>query len=240
MSNLADVPWNRDACTVISQSFNLIPDLPAILLIRHSAREEPKELLEAINAPLTAIGRTTAIEFGEKLNPKKNYRIYHSPKERCKNTALKIQEGFQKRNIISHFNGEMDSLIRINSNREAFVKYWNRDGEHRFVDYWFSGFYPNWEIEPALVVAQRTAQDIMENFSHIEKNMVDLYVSHDYSLLIYLFYWTGILATDDWIKYLGGFWLQFQNNMMIVYFAGKTYRVPYPSWWIWKNSENHL
>ncbi|UYP44573.1 hypothetical protein NEF87_000858 [Candidatus Lokiarchaeum ossiferum] len=237
MSNLADIHWNRDVLNIISQSEDLIPDLPAILMIRHSAREEPKDLLNAINAPLTELGKKLAIEFGDKLNISKQYRIFHSPKPRCKNTALKIQEGLDDNQVKTEFKGELDSLIRINSDRNIFAKYWNRDGEHRFVDYWFSGFYPKWEIEPAIVVAQRTAKDIMHNFQEIESNKVDLYISHDYSILVYLRYWCGILATKEWINYLGGFWLQFQKNHIFLLFGGNKYHIPYPAWWIWRPTQ---
>lgn len=234
MSNLKEVHWKRDVSNIIAQAKDLIPDLPAILMIRHSAREEPKELLKAIEAPLTEIGKKTAIELGEKLNQLRQYRMFHSPKARCKNTALKIQEGLENKGIITEFKGELDCLIRINSDQQVFAKYWNRDGEHRFVDYWFSGFYPKWEIEPAIVVAQRTAKEIMHYFQEIETNGIDLYVSHDYSILVYLRYWTGILVTKEWINYLGGFWLQFHENHMILLFGGKKHLIPYPSWWIWK------
>lgn len=230
MKLISTVHWGKPVLKLLSHVKDLNEDVPTSIIIRHSERDEPEDLWEILEAQLTERGRQTAVEFGEHLPVNKTYRIYHSPVERCRDTARFIEQGIIRIGGKAIFMGEMENLMQIECISEKFIEYLERDS-NSFVNKWFSGAYPPEEIEPAINVAQRTALEITKNFQKSAKDFVDIYVSHDFHVINYLFYWGGILALPDWIQYLDGFMLQFKNDKLSFYYNGGKKEVAYPYWW---------
>ena len=110
------------------------------------------------------------------------------------------------------------------------MKYFSRD-QHHFVDHWIAGFYPESTIENPSNVAKRVSDDIIINSENIENDTLDIYISHDFHLLLFLFYWTGILATKQWISYLDGFILQIYDDFLKIYYGNEEKEIPLPYWW---------
>lgn len=231
MEYLKSQIWGEEAEYLLSECRRLPAKSKNILMIRHSAREEPTSFKDTISAQLTEIGRKSALEFGKNLSSQFSYTIYHSPLKRCQETAQLINKGLQEQGIKSIMAGSMNSLIRIDGGKEKIPYYWDRDGAEPFINYWFGGFYPLWEIEPAIQVAQRTAMEIKQHLMNIEDSTIIICVSHDYSILSYLFYWAGILSSHSWIKYLGGFIMQINENFLKIYHNHQQKDVPFPYWW---------
>jgi broad specificity phosphatase PhoE len=231
MSILDTVDWSIGANALIKQSYE-ISNSPTILILRHSAREFTDDIREDQKCPLTPIGRDAALEFGAKLNPKKKYRIFYSPVQRCKDTGLFIQEGLKKNNASVQFMHEIPSLVKIGGDPGAFAKYFDRD-YIQIMSYWFAGFYPPWEMEPALRVAQRLATEVTQNVTACESETIDLYVGHDLTVITLLHYWSGITATNEWINFMDGFFLQTstEERKLHIFFKGEEKISPYPYWW---------
>jgi len=230
MKILCEVAWGKPVLKLLSYANQLNNNCKTIMVIRHSAREEPEELTEVFEAPLTQLGRDAAFEFGSLLPNSRTYQIYHSTIDRCRDTAKYIEKGIKSKNGKTIFHGDMETLMTIKCSREKFIEYVERDSD-LFIDHWVAGHYPQNEIEPAIDLAKRTAFEITHNSNSKELNTVDIYVTHDFHVLVYLFYWAGILSTSQWIQYLDGFILQFKRNKLIFYYNEGKKEIGYPHWW---------
>lgn len=229
MKILSEVSWGKPVLKLLSYANQLNNNCKTIIVIRHSAREEPEELTEVFKAPLTQIGKDAAYDFGTRLPKNRTYHLYHSTIWRCRDTAIYIEKGIKSRNGKTLFQGEMETLMTIKSSREKFIEYVERDSD-QFVDYWLAGHYPQHEIEPAIDLAKRTAFEITQN-SNLKENTVDIYVTHDFHILVYLYYWAEVLSTSQWIQYLDGFILQFKKNKLSFYYNEGKKEISYPNWW---------
>lgn len=234
MNTLKSVSWGKGANKLLNTIKNnhLLENTPTILMLRHSEREEPEKLEDVFEAPLTERGRKTAFEFGKNLPKKYKYRFFHSPVERCKNTALEIRKGVSnpEQEILCPIDS-LESLYLVKCDFEIFKEHLEQV-QLKFMDYWIGHFFSPDEIEPPLEVAKRMAKDISKILKTQEKNSIDVFVSHDFHVILSQFYWSGILATNDWIQYLDGYIIQFLDEKMIFYSKVGQFDVNYPYWWI--------
>ena len=230
MKTLSKVSWGAPVIKLLSHLKTIQDTFKTVIVIRHSAREEPQEVTEVFKASLTELGKRAAFEFGNNLPKDKIYQIYHSTIDRCKETAIYIDKGINHKNGKTQFKGEMENLTTIKTIREKFIEYIRQDSR-LFLDHWFAGHYPQEEIEPAMNIAQRTALEISQNSLNTESNVIDIYITHDFHVMVYLFYWAGILLTKQWIQYLDGFIMQFRDHKLIFYYNGGKKEVNYPHWW---------
>ena len=73
--------------------------------------------------------------------------------------------------------------------------------------------------------------EITENLKTLQSNTIDISITHDVHILVYLFYWAGILLSERWIQYLDGFILQFKEDTLKVYYRNGVKENKYPVWW---------
>ncbi len=234
MNTLKSVSWGRNAIQLLYtlKNHELLEDAPTIIMLRHSEREEPEKLEEIFEAHLTERGRNAAFEFGMNLPKKFEYRFFHSPVERCKNTALEIRKGISNSKQNNSFPIEsLESLFMVNCDFEKFKTYLKKTNR-KFMDYWIGQFYSEDAIEPPLAVAKRMARDIKNIIKTQKKKAVDVFVTHDFQVIISQFYWSGDLTTNEWIQYLDGFILQFLDDKMKFYSKMGNIEVDYPYWWM--------
>jgi broad specificity phosphatase PhoE len=230
MDLLSSLSWGKPVIKLLSYANELENNCKMSIFLRHSAREEPKEIEKVFEAPLTQTGRDAAFEFGFSLPNDRTYRLFHSLIDRCRETAEFINKGIINKKGTSIFRGEMETLTTIKCSREKFIEYVSRDSYH-FVDNWLAGHYPEMEIEPSIDLAKRTAQEITQISHSKDSKTVDIYVTHDFHILVYLFHWAGVLSTKQWIQYLDGFILQFKKNKIFCYYHEGKKEIEYPAWW---------
>ena len=98
--------WTEEPRNIIKNIKNPSFDSKAILMLRHSQRYEPK--LTDVNQimELTSQGRSIARLFGTKLPKNRKIRLFHSPVNRCKETAEQIHAGFREIGGEGIFKGE--------------------------------------------------------------------------------------------------------------------------------------
>jgi hypothetical protein len=234
---LSGLSWTKEARDLLSVLHGLSLQDSAMVFLRHSQREEPQAWKDVLNAPLTSLGVEMARIFGENLPQTRSYRIYHSRIERCATTAKLIQTGFISKitdGFTMEMGGYMPELTEFYMDPLAFEQMTKRDNI-RFVRNWLAGFYPTSEMESALFYAQRVAHVIIPNHTRWcttkAPGGIDLYISHDFNILVLRALWTGLFPTDNWISYLGGFIIVLHPDDMDIYYEGRHERVPYPHWW---------
>jgi broad specificity phosphatase PhoE len=233
-SVLESIEWGKPALVLLSQCNKLDPDLPAVMHIRHS--ERPKiTSREERGANLTESGRKVAYEFGSLLPRNRSYRLYHTVSDRVIETAEEIQRGLKSIDADARIGSV---FLRSHSNQEKTWDYLTRDvllsGEKTALPFfinWVSGHYPPWELEPCEIFTQRSAMVMMKNLEELDSSGFDIYVSHDVWVASYLFYWSGMMPSEDWIKYLDGFILQLTDDRLNVYSKDGKKEAYYPYWW---------
>ncbi|MHA1745010.1 MAG: phosphoglycerate mutase family protein [Promethearchaeota archaeon] len=230
MSILESTPWGKKAQILLQSLAMLQPDLPTILILRHSAREEPPEMVNILNAPLTESGRQGAEEFGQLLPSTWSYTLHSSPVGRCQDTATHIQKGLEINQIEVQNNGIMDNLHYITVDPVPFMKIFSREGM-QFLQKWIDGQFSTKIVEPAINVAQRAAKEIKSHIISQNSSNLNVYLTHDFQTILFLYFWGKIDAMTDWIPYLNGFFLQFSDSSLIFTLNGKKIEVSYPDWW---------
>ncbi len=126
--------WEENPCTKQARSIiegldKFPPHSRIIMILRHSQRYEPKLVnendLKEANMELTPLGQEIAKKFGEKLPIERPVRIFHSARNRSKETAEKIYQGFTKVNGKGNFIGEHNALYGIGINSQSYLDEFN-------------------------------------------------------------------------------------------------------------------
>ena len=211
---LDSTTWGKSTQILLQSAKLLNPDLPTLLMLRHSGREEPPRMEDVLNAPLTDSGRQGAEEFGLRLPDTWKYTIYSSPVGRCVETASLIQKGLTTNHNEVQNKGIMANLHEIRLDRIPFVEILSVEGEN-FLKKWIEEQYPTHLVEPAIDVAKRSAKEIISQMSNSDRHTLSTYVSHDFHVILFLYYWGGIDVMTEWIPYLNGFFLQFAESSLI-------------------------
>jgi len=230
LKTLSSVTWGKAALNLLSHSGDLIPNSPAVLILRHSEREEPDKFKDILEAKLTLRGQQAAFEFGRSLPSNRKYIIYHSPIERCQVTAEQIHEGIASRLVPSTVKGVLDSISDIKTNRKEISKIIERDYPN-FLFYWIANFYPTDVVESSFSISKRISKDIDKHFKSADDNTVFIYITHDWQVTGVFFHFSAILNTIDWIDYLDGFFLQKYEDQLVIYHKFGKKVIYRPTWW---------
>lgn len=226
---LNSLKWGKSVLNLLYHGKDLDPKTPATLIIRHSERDEPERFKDVITADLTKRGLKTAFEFGHNLPANRIYRIYHSIVKRCKETAEEIHKGLQQQGINSQIMGSLNSLFEIKLDRNMFSKFVDKEYKS-FLYKWIAGFFDKELIEPSINTVTRITNDIKNHLQISEPDSLNIYVTHDWQVMVSLFHLGGILNTSEMIGYLDGFFIQFDGENQTVYHKkGKSESIK-PQW----------
>ena len=200
-----------------------------LLMLRHSKREEPAELHKLMDAPLTDEGRAGAQRFGAALPTNRKYRIYHSPVERCKETAEIVSAALSS--DCNHGVEEAKFLFRIQAQNESFARFLSRDGDN-IINHWIAGHYPTEEIEDPRDFA-RTIQQAWVSLRDLQgQDVTTIFVSHDLHTAVCLYHWSGIFrGSEDMIQPMDGFFIEDLGGAMTVVTKDGAKELAAPHWW---------
>jgi hypothetical protein len=174
----------------------------------------------------TELGRRAAFEFGSALPTGRRYRLYHTFIERSRETAEEIHGGILSRDGVSEIVGSV--LFSTIVDPEKFPEYVDREIE--LFTKWISGHFPPWIRVPAIEFSQRAASDMMKNLESGGSDAFDIYVSHDIFVGAFQLFWFGVFPSE-WVDFLDGFILQFDNKRMVVRCKYGVIRTYPPHWW---------
>lgn len=202
-------------------------------MLRHSKREEPEELHQLIDAALTDEGRDGARRFGESLPRDRIYRFYHSPVERCAETAQIVASALPEGRSLGV--EEAGFLFRIHAEKESFRRFLARDGDN-IINHWLAGHYPEGDIEPPISFARAVQQEwrsIQERHrSAGEEHVTTVFLSHDLHTAVCLYLWTGLFrGSEDMIQPMDGFLLEEHADGLSVLTKEGVKELSGPHWW---------
>ncbi len=124
-------------------------DSPASIFIRHAERYELDFKSDSLLVPLTPAGRLSAFRFGETFSALLPVRIFHSPVDRCRETAEEIFKGIKSRGGQASLEGPVPELggAALKGNRQDLVREMERLGDS-FVREWMEE-----RIRPGLMIS---------------------------------------------------------------------------------------
>lgn len=158
----------------------------AVVLMRHAAREFDPELHDLEN-PLTARGRTRALEVGGRLPAGATVRAYASPPERCMETAALLLEGYQRHGgtVTRHRALEALGVFYALDQRKMWQIMHAAGGLVAFVTRWIHGGVPRDVMIPAETAARLVLGVLAEKLERpVTDVQLDLCVSHDMTLYL--------------------------------------------------------
>jgi len=234
-STLESVKWGKSALELIKHTWELDPNVPAVMQIRHSERL-PVTKRSEMNLPLTDTGEKTAYEFGSKLPPERKYYLHYTSVERTQKTASKLHEGVIDNKGISEIVGilPVTSVIDIEANANIAMQIKkgieDDEGSRKYFYHWLSGLVPPWVREPSLEFSQQAAYTMIKNLREAKPKDMHIWVSHDAWVAPFLLHWLGE-CSFNWVSFMDGFILQFYESYMVSFFRGEKKKVEYPYWW---------
>ncbi|KKM21424.1 hypothetical protein LCGC14_1635560 [marine sediment metagenome] len=203
--------------------------------MRHSQRNEPKLVneneLKVANMELTPLGQEIGKKFGEKLPIDRPVRLFHSARNRCKETAEKIYQGYTKVNGKGIFMGECKSLHGIGLNTQSYFDEFNKYKNYQVITRYVAGIYSPDLWPPALPFYQRSGQQIWSQIESNSESGIDIFISHDFHIMIFRFGWFGLPPDERWINYLGGFAFSIMEDHILLLDYGKLIKLGIPYWW---------
>ena len=231
--------WTKQATNIIKGLDKFPVHSKIIIILRHSQRYEPKLVnendLKIANMELTPLGQEIAEKFGESLPIDRHVRLFHSPRNRCKETAEKVYQGFTKVNGKGIFIGEYKSLHGIGINSQSYLDEFNKYKNYQVILRYLAGVYSPDLWPPALPFIQRSGQQIWNQIESNSEGGIDLFISHDFHIMIFRFGWFALPPDERWIDYLGGFAFSIMEDHILLLDYGKLIKLGIPYWW--KNRE---
>jgi broad specificity phosphatase PhoE len=232
MNQFNSLDWTLQARILLDRTETLHENLPAYLMLRHSQREDALGGIVPRNMPITSLGREMAIEFGRNLSNRvdRSTVIYHSPLDRCRQTAEAIQLGIQESGKKAELKGAIEELVTVGGSFERKTQIevqFYKD----YVNYWLLGFFAESDLEPATRYGQRMVQKMIDVQPPIQAPLI-IMVAHDDTLLALRGVLTGIPVDETWLSFIGGYFIQFLTDHILFSDATRTARLgPYPVWW---------
>ena len=227
--------WTKQASKIIKGLDKFPAHSKITIIMRHSQRYEPKLAnendLKVTNMELTPLGQEFAISFGEKLPIDRPVRLFHSPRNRCKVTAEKIYQGFTKVNGKGILMGEFESLYGIGINSQSYLDEFNKYKNYQVILRYLAGIYSPNLWPSSQVFYQKSGQKIWSQIESISEGGIDIYVSHDFHLMIFRFGWFGLPPDERWIDYLGGFAFSIKEDHILLLDYGNLIKLGIPYWW---------
>jgi hypothetical protein len=178
---------------------------PQLLFIRHAKRFVVKNLETHHHVLLTGKGKKDALRFGKRIAMyHDNVVIFHSPIERCIQTAEHICKGIVDKKHCT-IGGTVPVLggNYLAKNQEFILDYFNRYGNIAFLKKWFDNEFDEDIIIPYGEVAHMEMLLIIEQLDRYNGLVID--VTHDWNIVVLLEYYFKLRFENTGIPgYLDG------------------------------------
>jgi len=186
------------------------------ILIRHSIRES--HILGKIISQylLTEEGKELAFWFGKNLPKDRKIRIFYSPVERCKQTAIFIKKGLQLNKNIKIESIEKKEYLDTIVNNKEFDKLVKKYTCSKFVNKWINKEISNKIIKNPNISFYQMMNEIILSMKKQKEKSLDIYIAHDFNIfLIREFIFKNRNKNIEWPDYLDGIIISSENDNKI-------------------------
>ncbi|TNE45534.1 MAG: histidine phosphatase family protein [Deltaproteobacteria bacterium] len=197
-----------------------VPPSPFALLIRHADRPPIENWEKAFDVLISEEGRERARELGRQLSSHGPVQLFHSPVQRCEETALAIAEG------VGDVGGEAQMVESIYNLGGPYLLDMQRglgrakELGKKFIRSWFDGEFPTDIIMPRKDAAKLQVQALMQAYAKVKEGIAVL-VSHDWNLLSVREEYMNVRHEDiGWMNFMDGFVFHQQGEEFVLYHRG--------------------
>lgn len=243
---LSSSHWGEGALNLLNslKSEDISDYKEIIIILRHSAREEP-EIFEMIaGANLTEEGKKGAAEFGKNLPKCQRITLSSSQSQRCRDTAKIIINAAEKEDQNVEYFSVWSGLGEIGGEQERIEELCKRDGG-LFPFYWTAGIYEPEEVEPSMLIVERIFSAYFDEIPKADPSNpypgLHICVTHDFQLTTMFFHLTGKHSWhkhEEWINYLEGFIILRDSRKkdssvppIKILYRDQVLTPPVPFWW---------
>ncbi len=192
------------------------------MLIRHAHRLAITDWNEAFDVLLTEQGKEDSRQLGRQLSQYGSIHLYHSPVERCAQTARAIVEGVLAAGGVGEVKGSMDDLggpyIRDMGEAMRLASSLGSD----FIRTWFDGHIS----EEYLLTRKKTAHiqlNTLLNQLRQTQEVTPVLVSHDWNLLTIREEFLSLRHEETgWLTFLDGLICHYQSDKPILQYLEHT------------------
>lgn len=165
---------------------------PVSIIMRHAERFDITTMKNALDALLTEKGKQDALELGKQLSLLEKVDLYHSPVERCRETAEKLQEGLTKEGAISEIRGHLLQLggPYIVGPWQEVIAGIEQHGHDGFLRKWFSGTLSPELIKSLPDAAYEQAEILSLQLDDSSRSCIN--VTHDWNIMILREHYFGL------------------------------------------------
>lgn len=176
------------------------------LVLRHSIREEIQDARNSEGANLTEEGRLLAEDFGSKIPKDRYVRLFHSPVERCKETADLILKGFQRDGGKGKVCG---SEFRLGCpyilDPDRLLGLVNELSGPGFVSEWMSDNIDAELIESKEIATDKLFMFIGKKVKPSAADVINIHITHDFNIILLLALVKDLKNVNySWPGYLDG------------------------------------
>ncbi|MFX1376294.1 MAG: histidine phosphatase family protein [Promethearchaeota archaeon] len=230
-----EAAWTEEARNLIKGLNKFPQDSKIILIIRHSHRKSINTQSEMAEMRLTPLGHEIAELFASKLPANKSIRVFYSPFQRCKETALDLLKGFRQISGQGTLKRDLKELYDIGVSPDFFFKEITKYPQIQFLYRWVADLYSSENVIPFKNYCQNALEIILEENIDSPKNSIDIHVTHDLVILAYRLGWFGLSPDGKWPSFLGGFAFTMNEDHILLLDTDKLRTIEIPYWW---NSPN--
>jgi len=223
--------WTKEARQIIDGLKEFPDNSKIILVLRHSHRNPQTALEGAQKTRLTPQGHAIAKKFGESLPHNRTIKLFHSIIWRCEETANDINEGFKKVGGTSEVMGPLEALAYIGiSDKQFYFELFNNTPILEAFYRWVVGFYNPNDWTPFNQYCQSMAHVILNQAKNSPDKGLDIFVTHDFNIMVLRFGWFALPLKQKWVDFLGGFAFTVEEDHILLLEYGELKEVPIPHW----------
>lgn len=179
----------------------------AAAIMRHAERHALTSATDPTLALLTDAGKAAARDMGARISGFSHLRLFHSPVQRCRQTAEQLAEGARSAGLHVEMIGTEEVLgFGYTRDMPTACRMYSEIGD-AFMDRWFRSELPDSIIaEPGLIADETVAhidRRLRETTAHGRR--LDLHVSHDWNVLVVRELLLGVTHEKaGWLTFLDG------------------------------------
>lgn len=207
---------------MINETIKYLPEnLKASLIIRHAERDSIEDMQNALNALLTEKGKTDAFDLGKTMSKLGSFNLYHSPVERCRQTAECIVNGINSERKRSRLVGQNIDLggPYVVGDFFELVSLINKHGFPNLTRLWFDGKISDKLLMPLDAAAKTQVKILKEQIKNEVSSTIN--VSHDWNIMLLREYFFNLTHENMGMPdFLDGMALYCQNGRIILQYHG--------------------
>lgn len=205
----------------------LVEKQPVALVLRHAERFPVRNLKNPMDALLTEKGKADSADFGRGLSGLAPLTLFHSPVERCRQTAEGIARGIRDTGGAAELRGAAEHLggPYIRGGFDSVPKMVRKYGMSDFLRTWFDGNLPGDTLLSLPEAAELIFGYIVQTLADIGTNTA--MITHDWTIMILREYFLDLPhESAGFPGFLDGMAVYRKGGTLRVCYHGGEYSLP--------------